>query len=102
MLAMVEGTARDTVEVMGMATVEVIITVTTVDTVIAANMEIQAGIVDTVVAAPAPAGTKKQFTATNRNTFLRSLSSTCGREGSSFLYPEAVLLVHQLDDLRDG
>ena len=65
-------------------------------------MEIPVRIVDTVVAATAPAGTKKQFTAANRNTFIRSLSSTFGGEGSSFLYPEAVLFVHELDDLRDG
>ena len=65
MLALVEGTARDTVEVMGMATVW---GATMDHTAITANMEIQVSMVDTVVAATAPAGTEKQFTAANRNT----------------------------------
>ena len=102
MRALVEDTARGTVEVMVMATVVAIITVTTVDTAIAANMEIPVRMVDMVVAATAPVGTKKQFTAANRNIFVRSLSHSFRGEGSSFLYPESVFFIHQLDDLRDG
>ena len=52
MLALVEDTARDTVEVMGMATVGAIITVTAVDTAIKAR---------TMVPATAPAGDKLQL-----------------------------------------
>ena len=51
MLVLVEDTARGMVEVMGMATVGAIITVTTVDTAIAAR---------TTVQATAPAGDKLQ------------------------------------------
>lgn len=57
MLALVEDTARDTDEVMGMATVW---GATMDHTAITANMEIQVSTVDTVVAATAPAGDKLQ------------------------------------------
>jgi len=55
-----------------------------------------------VAVATAPAGNKKQSSAAQRKKFIRSLSSSCGGEGSPFLYPKAVLLVHELDDLRYG
>jgi len=65
-------------------------------------MEIPVRMVDTVVAATAPAGTKKQSSAGRRNTFIQFLSLSFVGEELSFLHPEAVLLVHELDDLRDG
>ena len=92
MLALVEDTARDTVEAMVMATVEAIITVTTVATAIEAR---------TTVTATAPADDKLQSSAEIKKTFERSLSSSFGGEGSSFLCTEAVLFVYQLYDLRD-
>ena len=81
MLALVEDTARDTVEVMGMATVW---GATMDHTAITANMEIQVSMVDTVVAATAPAGTKKQSSAARRNTFIQFLSLSFVGEELSF------------------